>query len=62
MTHLTLYYVVMCKHGEILYSEAGPFHTQELAEDSAEWLNRGDKPHGACHRMVATSKVEVELS
>jgi len=61
MTNLNLYYVVMCKNDEILYSEAGPFHEQRAAEIEMGRLNEEDQSHSTYYHRVARSTVAVEL-
>lgn len=53
---IELFWVVLCKHGEPLYSVAGPFGLWEKAENARDDL---DPPSGACHLEVMKSKLHV---
>lgn len=55
---MELYYVAICKDGEVLYAVAGPFYLWDQAE---EVMGAMEEPYGRCYHAVVKTEVEYRI-
>lgn len=58
MAEMDLFFVAMCKGGEVLYVEKGPYGLWERAQDELDLLTPED---GRCYRAVVQVTLPCEI-